>query len=664
MTMEAQAQKTARAGRTKAWLALLAFAAAYLAVRLPWLPCDPGIRSAWEYGYNATDEGYYIDGGKEKFLWGSFVDLPRGEAFTYGYSPGTHWISYVAHLLFGQSTWAWRIPFLLACLLAWAAVFRHLSKRAGPVAAFALCAPVSLVPMVVAYERTASNDALIGAMLALAYVCATGRTRTRIALAGVLTGAIALFKPSVWVLVPIAAAGAADGRDFRSCAKDVALFVCVAVASAFAWKLVAVLAAVPDAARAGVSAWELVKRTTTHYPLPPLLDLASHFKGISAFPRDPSIQLLAAVAPLLLSIPFAAALRCALARRWNGRVLLFLAIPAYVAAVSVMNTLYTHYFLPAIMILPVALFEIADEMEKCAGPAEPLRWKKALPPLLAVAALCATGTLFLAAQSVPPAESQGFYSRIYNLPQHNVWGMTWPALLAFVAASVACISYMQGFAAGPAGLAAWAAAAFVAASVAFAPLPAAQLAPYMKRATAEYFAPAAVSTALSALFLAAAFGFRERVPWRKAVAWAAPLCVLACYLATPNWRAAAADLARPGTHVYDSVAKELAAILPQDAIVLGERSNQMLLSLPVRTATTFAASSNPIPVVESILAAEPEAKLYALLDTQHSYCLRHFQEHAAKYRLRLVKTFKMPSFADGSPVDVHLAAIEPAKGAN
>ena len=99
-------------GRMKFWLLLVAFSVIYLLFRLPWIDCDPGIPSIWEYGYNATDEGYYLSGGKEKFVWNHFVDLPRNEAFTYGFSAGTHWLSYASHLAFGLSTWTWRIPFL------------------------------------------------------------------------------------------------------------------------------------------------------------------------------------------------------------------------------------------------------------------------------------------------------------------------------------------------------------------------------------------------------------------------------------------------------------------------------------------------------------------------------------------------------------------------
>ena len=176
--------------RIKFWFLLLAFASIYLLFRLPWLSCDPGVPSLWEYGYNATDEGYYLSGGKEKFLWGYFVDLSRSEASTYGYSAGTHWLSYLAYLLFGLSTWAWRLPFFAICLCAWLTMFCHVARKAGAVASFVLCTSISIIPMLVAYERTASNDVLIGALVVMSYVCATGRSRFRIIAAGMLLGLV------------------------------------------------------------------------------------------------------------------------------------------------------------------------------------------------------------------------------------------------------------------------------------------------------------------------------------------------------------------------------------------------------------------------------------------------------------------------------------------
>ena len=97
-------RKNDRGSKIKFLTFLFVFVVIYLLFRLPWITSDSGILAIWEYGYNATDEGYYLSGGKEKFLWGHFVDLSRNEAFTYGFSAGTHFLSYIAHLCGGLST--------------------------------------------------------------------------------------------------------------------------------------------------------------------------------------------------------------------------------------------------------------------------------------------------------------------------------------------------------------------------------------------------------------------------------------------------------------------------------------------------------------------------------------------------------------------------------
>ena len=132
----------------------------------------------------------------------------------------------------------------------------------------------------------------------------------------------------------------------------------------------------------------------------------------------------------------------------------------------------------------------------------------------------------------------------------------------------------------------------------------------------------------------------------------------AAYLAVPGWRAAAAELLRPGTRLHAQAAKEIAALVPENAVVVGERSNQMLMSLPIRTATTFPANSDPMPVVRAVRKADPGVKLFALVDTQHAYNLQHYREHADEVQLRLLKTLRMPSFSSGALCDVHLCEIK------
>lgn len=646
--------------RPKSWICLGIFVVIYLALRVFWLDGDPGIASAWEYGYNATDEGYYLDGGKEKFLWNHFVDLSRHEAYTYGFSAGTHGLSYLAHLVFGLSTWTWRIPFFLITCLAWIVSFVHLSRRNGASGALLLCVGISSIPMQVAYERTASNDVLIGALTVISYVLATGRSKWRLFAAACVTSLIVLVKPSVWVLMPVIAAGVLQVPKFRTWWIDISLYIISAIAGIFVCKLLVALSVLPDAQAAGIGVWEVVKKTTTHYPLPDIFDIASHLKGISAFPRDPSYVLLGVSSVFVFVFPIALAMKNLVNFRFNGNTLLFVAIPTYVAAINVMNTQYTHYFIPALMMLPMVLTAASEEVEATEGK-NPIEWRRVLPVLAFLVFVYLVGVLLLSCFELTPKIAQEYYSRVYNFPAKNVWGATASVMALFVGAVVLILVYLRGLVHARRNILAWLVAAYFAGSVIFSALPAIQVASHLHQTAAYYFAPMAMALAVSGLLLVLLFGRGNGFLRNQAMAVFVFASIVVCYLVTPNWRQAAVELIRPATHYHEEATKELAKLLPKDAIVIGERSNQMLMALPIRTATTFAANSDPIPVIQSILKKEPLAKLYALADSQHAYNIQHYREHEKEYALRLIKVFKMPSFGSGKLADVYLCKIDVQK---
>lgn len=603
----------------------------------------------------ATDEGYYLEGGKEKLLWGTFTDLSRTEAFTYGFSAGTHYLSYLSHLLFGLSTWTWRIPFFAINLIAWCCMFLYVEHRRTAFEACLLCLTVSSLPMVVAYERTASNDVLIGSLLAISFFLAAGSGKTRLFAAAVVSAAMVLVKPSVFVLLPFVLAGVLSVRHFRTVWVDAAIFLSTALAAIFAFKFIVALAVLPDAAREGCSIFEIVRTTTTHYPLPSILALSDHVRGLSSFPRDPSGRLLGFFAALLVAVPLAAALREIYSRRHIWRIVLFLAAPAYIAAVSVMNTLYTHYFIPAVMLLPAVIAEIANsESDVDIGKAN------ARAPLVLITGGCllAVAVFGLSTYVFDPTSAQKVYSRIYNFPSRIVWTeLAMPLALIFMATVLFVAIFASRGRMRAIGLAAF--PLFVLASTVVAYLPAATMAPYMKALASADLWPMAFNLVVGfALIVLPAvipgmLGRRGVLAGGLAGVFVLGLCLM------PNWCRATSELLRPGTHRHAEVAAELSKLLPSDAIVVGERANQLLMSLPIRTATTFAANSNPIPVLARIRARYPAAPLYALIDSQHSYCVQHYKDHAKEYRLDLVKSFKMPSFGSGNPADVHLCRIYP-----
>ena len=626
---------------------LLAFAALWLALRLPWLGGDAGIPSMWEYGYNVTDEGYYLVGGKEKLLWGNFVDLPRAETATYGYAPGMHFLSYAAHKAFGLSDWKWRIPFVTINFIAWIVLFLVLARRMRPLGAFLLCAAFSCIPMVVAYERTASNDVLIGSLLVMACAAAAGQGRWRLVVPAFIVTPIMLIKPSLWALLPLVVCCVMMERKTRSRMMDALVFAGSFVVAFALVKLSLYLVTLPEASANGVSVAEIIRRMDARYGLPNILDFVTDFKGVSCFPRDPSGTMLGPLTLFLVPLPVFFFLR-----RISWRTAFGLFIPAYVGAVSIMNTIYTHYFIPVLMAVPLLWMFVSEEQEEGDSDEKPRNLLVMVALMLGAAFIL---YLFMSAPGKLDPSVQRVYARIYNLPQDNVWSVSaLPSVL--LAAAVTAICAVFGFRkSGWKGLVAPSAAALFVGSVAFALLPAVRIAPAMRVPSETYLMPLLLTVTLGAILIVA----RSVFPRLTGKAWCAiPLVVVASgYLLVPTWRSAAGDLMRPATHYHRDAARELAKLLPEDAIVLGERSDQMLMSVPVKTSSTFIANSDGTKTAEDILKVKPDAKLYLLADTQHAYNLQNFAKQKERFALQPLAKFSMPSFATGKPADVHLCKI-------
>lgn len=645
--------------RQNRWLYFLAFAAAWLALRVFWIGCDSGLPSIWEYGYNVTDEGYYMGAAKDKFLWGAFCDFARGESFTFGYSPLTHGLAWLGYAVFGLTDWGLRVPYIVLYFLAWASAFFYVSRRHSPGMAFAMCLAFSSMPVVVAYERTACNDLAIGAIGVLAFCLAAGKGVWRVFASAAVLGAAAVIKPSVWVVLPIVAASVLSARKTRSAWLDLALFLVASFVSVWGWKSLALLSLLPETAIHGMSASEIIRRTTTHNPLPSLTDVDVFLRGFSSFPREVCFKAFGTVACLVSLVPLTMAVRQVMARQWNFRLLLFLAVPAYAAAVSVNNSICLHYYHPVLMMLPILCVEVVAEFKTFADDVSQ-GWKPLAWSIILLLALVALGMLFVLSADGNPRVAIEYYSTISNLPRKTVWGYNGAAVLVAALPVAVILAYRRGLAAlGREGWA-WLLLGAIGASVAFSGLPAVRVASYVRQNGWDYFWTAAVALAFSGMFLLLVFGnFRCRHANALRM-WFAPAIVALSFLLSPVWRASVVEMLKPGTHVHRSVADEVAKLVSPDAVVIGERSRQVLMSKPIKTATTMPGC-DPIPIVKKLHEKNPSTPLYALADSQNAYNLQHFQKHAKEYRLDLVKTFKMPSFGTGQPADVYLCKVIPLR---
>lgn len=115
-----------------------------------------------------------------------------------------------------------------------------------------------------------------------------------------------------------------------------------------------------------------------------------------------------------------------------------------------------------------------------------------------------------------------------------------------------------------------------------------------------------------------------------------------------TWGAAEAD------HVA-----EIARLVPKNALVVGERANDLLMSVPLRTATTFPTAGDPTPVLDAARALNAQTPLYALLPMNpQNLNYRSFLEKR-KYGLVKVKSFPLPAFKDGRNEETWLCRVVP-----
>ena len=342
-------------------------------------------------------------------------------------------------------------------------------------------------------------------------------------------------------------------------------------------------------------------------------------------------------------------------RRWNGHLLLYASMTVYAYALNVINSMYSHYFLPLLVMLPVAFSAFCEDCADLAG--KRVEWRKLLVFLAIGTAGLSVVVLLLPMFDFDAKQASELYSRIYNLPQKNPWRLTWPFVAVGAVVGLLAVAVRRGRAALVREGWLWGAVFFLAVSAAFAALPAAVIAPHIHQNPEVFYLPMAATLVIGCLFAYAAFAWPVAFADRRFVAATLAVPVLVSYLVLPTWRSAAVELVTKRTFYERDVAGELAKIVPSDAIVLGERCDQTFMSLPIRTVALFSFASNPVPAIEALLKRDPNVKLYGLFDSQHAYCLQNMQKCADKYRLALVRKFRMPSFGTGKLADVYLCKI-------
>lgn len=623
-----------------------------IVTRWTWIDCDGGTPSLNEYGYFATDEGYYCGGGRQKFLRDRFISKTRAVPCTYAICPSTHVMTWWSCLLFGQTTWTHRVfPFLIGTV-AWLATFCYFSRKTLAWIAFLLCAVCVTNPLLAVYGRTACNDTLMGSLLLIGYIVTRKKGRLFAFAGGFIFGLGLWVKMSIWALFPIGLSAAATTVTPRLRLRRMVLFLVGFAVSAVIQYVLIRLMIVQDAASQDVRVEHLLEISDSSYPLPSLFDWRLLLKGLSSFPRCPADGMLGLWTALFLVLPCLLLLRRLAERplRWDGRLILYLALPLYAAGIIVLPVFYTHYYIPVLMMVPFVWFEARHDLKQWAGGNPTVS-----AALLAGALLAVLWAYNAFAVSPEDATSLSDYlSNAYNLPPKLVWTRNgW---------------YLSSGAALLTLLAIWArqrkpnvwivAGAFLSAlgvaDLCFSTIPLCEASKYTPVFSPLIRDVARVLQVCVILILFVVWGMPGL--FRRSVRWYVFLLVLfVCgTLANPVWRHGAVELTQRG-HLHKQAAAELARLLPDDAVVFGERAPQLLLSLRPRVSPV--PNHDPVPVVLNVHKEHPEWPLFALLDSEHNYHFTHYDNNKDKIRMEVLHTLRLPSFNTGLPSDVFLVRL-------
>ena len=625
-----------------------------------WIDCDGGTPSLMEYGYFATDEGFYAGGGKQKLLFGKFISVIRANPNTYAICPSSHLLTWFAFSIFGQTTWAHRFFPLLLSTAAWLGLYTFLSRKTLAWIAFSLCACCILNPLLLVYSRTVCNDTLMASVLLIGYVITRKKGRLSPFLGGCVFGLGLWIKQSIWLLVLFGVSGAWRSFSVKGRWQRIACFTLGFIVSCCLQYGLIRLLIYPDAVMQDVSIDELLEASDSSYPLPNLFDWVSTLKGISSFPRYPSGGLLSIWIPMALVLPALLLLRRLTEKpiRWDGRLLLYLVPPLYAAGIMIMPVYYSHYFIPVIAFSPILWLEARHDLKLWAGSER--RFTVALL-VIAILAVFASFYSFDVAES--QAESLNAYlSNAYNLPQRIVWTRNSVYILAGAGMLLGMGLWARHRKLTFLPVAGLLLSALGVAELCFSRLPLSEAYKYTQIFPSTIKDVVYVLQAGSILLFFAVWCMPGVV--RRGLRW--HLLFLALLLfgmaANPRWRKGVCELTERG-HLHKKAVTELAKLVPEDAVVFGERAPQLFLSLKPRVAP--APNADPVPMVLNIHQQFPERPLFALLDSEHNYHFTHYDKCKDTIQLQVLHTLILPSFNTGLPSQVFLVRLlikdEPAK---
>lgn len=588
------------------------------ALRIPWLEADAGNRGFYTYGFFTGDEGGYGGGGRMAYLTGKFVDPELGEPHTFTVSWGMHWLSYWGYKLTGLSYGAMRWPAMVVVMLGWLAAFRLAARWTVPWLATAVTVVMSCNPMSLTYERVASTDAVIGALMVVAYLLVTSRRIEMNALAGLPVALALSIKTTAVALLPLLLLGmiVTHRRNWQRwlVVAGSAVVGCALVWGWLWWCLRPVGGLESEAAQ------EFGRGR-----VPVAFKPGEWIRALSVFPRWPFSSQLGPLVVALLVLPAWLGLVAGRRRAALGwGVVIFLAAMATQAHAALRYFESVVFFVPALLVASRIVFPRARRSSGII--------------VVALGVMVAAFWLFL---SVAPAEAEGHLYGEYVLPKRVSWELTWWRWLAAVVV-VAGTTVTLGFGKGR-GARGWLLAVGLALPVVWVFLSNHVICAVSKEQ----------SVTVSQLLIQFAAGLLLLCLWRGRPGWrwwygAAGLICLLSALFNHHWRTAYPELGRR-TMVTRTAASKLAEQLPAEAIVVGRRAPTLLRQTRCGLGLAFPGYKEGEfrRRLEELAAKYPQRPLYWLLESDAMpWYYPPMEEMAKAFEIKPVAQVMVP--ADGS----------------
>jgi 4-amino-4-deoxy-L-arabinose transferase-like glycosyltransferase len=335
-------------GRRSLWLTLAVFAAS--AALTGW---GLGAGSIW----NGDDATYALI-AREMREGGDFLHLRLDGAILHQRPPLYPWLLALSTAILGETTFALRLPAMLAAAGTSAVVFRLARRVMGPVSSLAagLVFPTLALPFF--YARTVTSDTTLVFFISLSihfYMRAReGRPDEvrRITIAGAALG-LALMTKQIVGLLPLVAPLAeviARGRDGLPTRRQAVTCATAALIVAGPWHA-AMLASDGRAFLEGYLGFNVIERATSSV----LYESDASFYLVTLWRKETALVLLAAVGLVLLAVR-------AVRRREPGAILYVLWPVLVVGAFSIASTRLAYYLLPAYPAIAILLLVPVDRL--------------------------------------------------------------------------------------------------------------------------------------------------------------------------------------------------------------------------------------------------------------------------------------------------------------